>query len=77
MTEKEQRNYEVLSKIGKWLCKFGTVDLKKDTPKIRWLHPLGFLSIVIIGVFIPFHCMVSREKVQDEYPDFLKHTILF
>lgn len=76
--EREQRNYEILSKTGKWIYKFGAVNLKGNCSKVRWLHPLGFLYNVVVGILIPFHCMISNEKIQDQYPEYFgKHTILF
>lgn len=78
MTEKEQRNYKNLTKTGKRLYKLGTINLKGDASKVRWLHPLGFLYNVIIGIIIPFYCMVTKEKMQEQYSQFFGgYTTLF
>lgn len=68
MNNQEKNNYQVLSEGGKKLYKVGAVSLKGKDPRVRWLHPIGFIFLIAMAVIIPFHCMFSEEKVQEQYP---------
>lgn len=43
--------------------------------KIRWLHPLGFLVIVIFLLLSPIDAVFSRDSIFDIIKSISKHTI--
>ena len=50
---------------------------RKSDLKIRWLHPVGLIVILVLCVASPFDAMVSANSIQSTWKEIFGYTVLW